>query len=518
MPVERRVHGDGGAYVAGEWIDIEDCAEQFNVAGGSCDSCSAPCPRSRSRTSAAKGDGSYDVVIVGAGCIGAAVARELAKTTSSVLVLEAADDVTQGATKGNSGIVHAGFDDKPGSVRSKYCWAGNQMFAQLDRELHFGFQRNGSLVVAKGAEDEATLKELEARGETNGVRNLRIIDQAELREMEPHIHPDATAALWSPDAGTVVPYEYAIALAENAADNGVEFRIRREVVAIEVKAAAAGGFVVTARQWDTPEYIAHQKSGLKRMVAAIALLAPAVAIAFCGVTTVEALLAAAPLLSMAADEVGHFGVQVGLVLVAVCYCASVAYVAGASPKSLAPVGSGGQPIKPGQMADGGSGSSSVLGGATVATETIRCSYVVNCAGAASDKIAAMVGDTSFKIKPRLGEYLLLNKDQGPKANATLFPAPGPLGKGVLVQGTLWGNLILGPTARDVHNPMHMAETTDDITGYIIKKCKDLVPSFDPRDVIHAFAGACLRVSAFYQCASAIRQTMSFKASLCSITP
>ena len=105
----------------------------------------------------------------------------------------------------------------------------------------------------------------------------------------------------------------------------------------------------------------------------------------------------------------------------------------------------------------------------------------------------MVGDTSFRIMPRLGEYLLLKKEQGPKATATLFPAPGPLGKGVLVQGTLWGNLILGPTARDAHNPEHMAQTTDDITGYIIKKCKDLVPSFDPRDVIHSFSGASLRV-------------------------
>ena len=114
--------------MGGDWVDIEDCPEHFNVSGASCDRCrsAAACPRSRSRSSAAKADGSYDVVVIGAGCIGAAVARELAKTQASVLVLEAADDVTQGATKGNSGIVHAGFDDKPGSVRSQFCWPGNQ--------------------------------------------------------------------------------------------------------------------------------------------------------------------------------------------------------------------------------------------------------------------------------------------------------------------------------------------------------------------------------------------------------
>ena len=90
---------------------------------------------------------------------------------------------------------------------------------------------------------------------------------------------------------------------------------------------------------------------------------------------------------------------------------------------------------------------------------------------------------------RLGEYLLLHKNQGPKASATLFPAPGPMGKGVLVQGTLWGNLILGPTARDVHNPEHINQTSEEITGYILRKCKELVPGFDASQVIHAFAGA-----------------------------
>ena len=76
-----------------------------------------------------------------------------------MLLLEKAEDVTQGATKGNSGIVHAGYDDKPGSVRAKYCWPGNQMFPQLDRELRFGFIKNGSLVVAKSKDDEKVVLE-----------------------------------------------------------------------------------------------------------------------------------------------------------------------------------------------------------------------------------------------------------------------------------------------------------------------------------------------------------------------
>ena len=61
--------------------------------------------------------------------------------------------LAQGATKGNSGIVHAGFDDAPGSNRAKFCWPGNQMFAELDMDLHFGYQKNGSLVLATNEEE-----------------------------------------------------------------------------------------------------------------------------------------------------------------------------------------------------------------------------------------------------------------------------------------------------------------------------------------------------------------------------
>lgn len=89
-------------------------------------------------------------------------------------MLESADDVSQGATKGNSGIVHAGYDDKPGTNRAKFCWKGNQMFPALDRELRFGYQLNGSLVVATSEAEVKILDELMKRGETNGVQNLRI--------------------------------------------------------------------------------------------------------------------------------------------------------------------------------------------------------------------------------------------------------------------------------------------------------------------------------------------------------
>ncbi len=230
---EVRQHGVKGAYVGGDWVPIEECADKFNISNGShCGGDCSTCPRSRSKNTAAKSDGTYDVVIIGAGCIGSAIARELSKSKVSVLLLEAADDVSQGATKGNSGIVHAGFDDVPGTNRAKFCWPGNQMFPQLDKELHFGYQRNGSLVLARGEEDEKHLEELKLRGEKNGVQRLRIINREELLELEPYVNPEVTAALLAPDAGNLIPYEFAIALAENAVDNGVELRIRYKYVYI----------------------------------------------------------------------------------------------------------------------------------------------------------------------------------------------------------------------------------------------------------------------------------------------
>lgn len=145
MTSATRQHGVKGVYYGGEWLDLEDCAGKF--VPNSCSGCDfqEACPRSRTRSMSHKEvvDNRfplYDVCIIGAGCIGAAIARELSKFNVSILWLEAADDVSQGATKGNSGIVHAGYDDKPATNRSKHCWPGNQMFSQLDKELRFGYQ------------------------------------------------------------------------------------------------------------------------------------------------------------------------------------------------------------------------------------------------------------------------------------------------------------------------------------------------------------------------------------------
>ena len=305
-----------------------------------------PAVRSATSHTSAKADGTYDVAIIGAGCIGAAVARELSKTMASVVLLEGADDVCQGATKGNSGIVHAGYDDKPGSTRARLCWKGNQMFPALDEDLHFGYQLTGSLVVARGAKEEEHLQELYQRGQTNGVKNLRIVGTEELRQMEPTLDEECTAALLSPDAGTLIPYEYTIALAENAADNGVEVRTRRMTKGITRN--AEGLLEVSMDHWEPKEWV-EQQAGLGN----------------------------------------YFGGE----------------GEGGPWENFPQLLKQKQKVTVEDMKVGGSGSMRAMGGVTVGSETIKARYVVNCAGGASDKIANMVGDESFKIKPRLGEYV-----------------------------------------------------------------------------------------------------------------
>lgn len=179
----------------------------------------------------------YDVCIVGAGVVGMNIARELAKYKLSVCVLERCDDVSCGCSKANSGIVHGGYSDEPGSLKAELCVAGNRMYAKLEEELNFGYRETGSLVLAFREEDVVKLHKIQEKGIKNGVGGLRIISGDEAREMEPYLSKEVKAALYCRDAGVTSPYEFVIALAENAVANGVELRLGAEVKAIEKNGA-----------------------------------------------------------------------------------------------------------------------------------------------------------------------------------------------------------------------------------------------------------------------------------------
>jgi len=176
-----------------------------------------------------------DVVVIGAGITGAAVARGLSRYSLDIILVEKEADFCFGTTAANTGIIHSGYHELPGTLKSRLCVRGNALYEQLCKELGVEFERNGSLVVALNTDDLKILEELNERGITNGVPNLRIIGKDELHEMEPNLTQNAIAALYAPTAGIVSPYETAIALCENAIHNGVTALLEARVKAIGKK-------------------------------------------------------------------------------------------------------------------------------------------------------------------------------------------------------------------------------------------------------------------------------------------
>ncbi len=194
-----------------------------------------------------------DVIIIGGGVVGCSVARELSRFDADILLLERGNDVSVGTSKANSGIVHGGYDAKPGTLKAKFNVAGNAMFDALARELDFPFKRNGSMVLCFDKADIGKLLELKEQGVKNGVQGLYVAEGYEaVKAMEPYVSENVVAALVVPNGGIVSPYEMTIAYAENAATNGVEFRFGSEVTAIDridggLQVTCADGFTAQAK-------------------------------------------------------------------------------------------------------------------------------------------------------------------------------------------------------------------------------------------------------------------------------
>lgn len=305
-----------------------------------------------------------DVLVIGAGVTGCAIARELSHTGLRVALCDACEDVAMGASRANSAIVHAGYDCVPGTLMAKLNVRGNEMFDEMCEQLSVPLMRVGSFVIAFGESDERELHNLLERGRKNGVPGLEIITGERARELEPKLSPDVTAALWAPTAGITCPYELTIALSENARANGVDILLNHRVRAIH--------------------------SGER-------------------------------------FEVEFEG-------------------------------------KP----------------------SVSARYIVNAAGVFADDVARMIGDASFTITPRKGEYMLMDK-QALCVSTVIFQTPNELGKGVLVSPTVDGNVFAGPTAMNMTDKTDTRTTPEGMSELKRLSLKS-VPTLNLRQVITSFAG------------------------------
>lgn len=171
------------------------------------------------------------MAVIGAGILGCTMARTLARWKVDVCVLEAQGDVGEGATKANSGIIHAGFHPRGGSLKGVSCVQGNARYDEIAQELGVPFKRIGALYVCFHHEGMELIKEKHERARLNGAGNLEIISGEEARALEPRLSKRVIAALSAPSTGIISPFELALATARNAAANGVKFEFNCKVEA-----------------------------------------------------------------------------------------------------------------------------------------------------------------------------------------------------------------------------------------------------------------------------------------------
>ena len=308
-----------------------------------------------------------DILIVGSGITGVSLARELSRYDVSVTVIDRGVDIAEGATKANSGIVHAGYDALPGTRKAYYNVRGAAMFPALCEALSVPYRKCGALVIGFDAQDFMTLEKLYARGVQNGVKGLSLLTGEQALEMEPALNPEICGALNVPESAIVSPYELAYAMADDAALNGVSFLFHQEVA------------------------------------------------------------------SVSRDAAGDWRVE------------------------------------------------------TSSGSVFLCKVFINCAGASGADLHNMISDLPLHITHRRGQYYLLDRSPSQPFARTVFQCPSAMGKGVLVSQTVHGNLLLGPNAEDIDDPLDTATTSEGLAS-VLSRAKRTWPALSVRSNITNFSG------------------------------
>ncbi len=308
----------------------------------------------------------YDVAVIGAGVVGAAIARALAQYGPSVVLVEAGDDVGTGTSKANTAILHTGFDTKPGTLESALVRRGYALLSAYGPAAGIPIERIGALLVAWDDEQRARLPEIAANARAAGYDAAREIAPGDLARFEPHLGPGATGALAIPDESIVCPFTTPLAFATEAVLNGTTLALRTAVQGW--RAGGDGGHVLAT--------------------------------------------------------------------------------------------SGGE---------------------------IHATWVVNAAGLAADEIDRLFGFDDFTVTPRRGELVVYDKLARPLVRHVLLPVPTARTKGVLVAPTVFGNVVLGPTAEDVADKRATASTPAGLAR-LVEQGRRLLPALVEEEVTAVYVG------------------------------
>ena len=197
------------------------------------------------------------VAIIGGGVIGSNIAFELSRYNLEVAVFEKGIDVCSEISKANSGVIHSGINSAPGSLKARYCVEGNKVFQNLSEQLGFSLEFIGKYVIAKNQKEIKELERLKEIGRKNNVPGLEIKKASEVKKIEPNV--SCIAALWVPTAGIILPYEFTISLAENAAINKVKFYLETKVSDLEKQ---KDGFLIKTSNGDFKSDVVVNAAGL----------------------------------------------------------------------------------------------------------------------------------------------------------------------------------------------------------------------------------------------------------------
>lgn len=310
-------------------------------------------------------DQDFDLVIIGAGVVGTALAREFAKSNLKVALLEERADVGDLTSKANTAILHTGFDMTPGSLESKLVRQGYELLKNYAQEVSIAVEKLGGLLVAWSEEEVANLPKLKQKAIENGYKDCELITAERLYKLEPSLGQGALAALTVPGEWIIDPWTPIIAFATQAKLAGVEILLNTKV-----------------------EKISRSESGFS-------------------LTT-----------------------------------------------------SGG---------------------------VITCRYLINAAGLFSDEIDAQLEIKDFKVTPRRGELIVFDKLSRPLINHVILPVPSSMGKGVLVSPTVFGNIMLGPTAENLDDKTATGSTEAGVEG-LLKKGARIAPALINEEITAIYAG------------------------------